>query len=135
MSSFTGERLDVFRGDGACGALAHLQTLPLSGKGLAMTHSPDRRFLHAAVYADLNGTREARYETFRIEPATGVLHPLGIVRAPAYMVHISVDRSGRFLFGASEPTGLIAANPIGAAGFPRRCRPTPSARCAAPITS
>lgn len=116
VSCFSGERIDVFRGDGASGRLAPLQTLPLSGKGLALTHSPDRRFLHAAVYA---GTKEARYESFRIAPATGLLQPLGTVRAPAYMVHVSVDRTGRFLFGASEPTGLIAANPIGARGIPQ----------------
>jgi hypothetical protein len=36
VSSFSGERVDVFRGDGASGELEPLQTLPLSGKGLAM---------------------------------------------------------------------------------------------------
>jgi 6-phosphogluconolactonase len=119
VSSFSGKRIDVLRGDGATGELAHLQTQPLSGKGLAMTHSPDRRFLYAAVYADVGGAKEARYETFRIEPARGLLHPVGIVRAPAYMVHVSVDRGGRFLLGASEPSGLIAVSPIGARGIPQ----------------
>jgi 6-phosphogluconolactonase len=119
VSSFSGERIDVFRGDGASGGLEPLQTLPLSGKGLAMAKSPDRRFLHAAVYADVAGGKEARYETFRIDPGSGRLHPVGVVRAPAYMVHIATDRSGRFLLGASEPTGLIAANPIGARGLPQ----------------
>jgi hypothetical protein len=121
VSSFSGERVDVFRGDGASGELEPLGTLPLSGKGLAMAKSSDRRFLflYVASFADVAGGKQARYETVRIDPGSGRLHPLGMVRAPAYMVHIATDRTGRFLLGASEPTGLIAANPIGARGLPQ----------------
>lgn len=117
-SHLTGE-VHVVRGDGATGALEHVQSVPLGGQGLAMAQSACRRFLHVLSLASLDRHSAAHYTTFRIEPSSGRLEPLGRVPAPAYMVHVAVDGTGRFLLGASEPTGIIAATPIGRRGLPQ----------------
>ena len=117
-SHLTGE-VYVVRGDGATGALERIQAVPLGGQGLAMAQSGCRRFLYVLSLASLDRRAQAHYTTFRIEPATGRLEPLGRVPAPAYMVHLFLDGTGRFLLGASEPTGIIAATPIGRRGLPQ----------------
>ena len=117
-SHLTGE-VHVVRGDGATGALEHIQKAPLGGQGLAMAQSADRRFLYVMSLASLDRHSQALYTTFRIDPSCGRLEPLGRVLAPAYMVHVAVDQSGRFLLGASEPTGIVATTPIGRRGLPQ----------------
>ena len=100
-SPLTGE-VYVVRGDAATGALERIQTVPLGGQGLAMTQSADRRFLDVLSLASLDRHAQAYYTTLRIDPASGRLDSLGRVPAPAYMVHLSVDRTGRYLLGATQ---------------------------------
>jgi 6-phosphogluconolactonase len=117
-SHLTGE-VYMVRGDAATGALERIQAVPLGGQGLAMTQSIDRRFLYVLSLASLDRHAQAHFTTLRIDPASGRLDPVGRVPAPAYMVHLSVDRNGRYLLGASEPTGIIASTPIGRRGLPQ----------------
>lgn len=119
VSSHLAGQVDVVRGCGRTGALEHVQSVALGGQGLAMTQSADRRFLYVLSLASLDRESQARYTTFRIDPADGRLERVGVVPAPAYMVHLSTDRTGRWLLGASEPTGIISATPIGRRGLPQ----------------
>ena len=117
VSSLSGSRIDVFNINADTGEMSRKQTVGLSGKGLPLAVSPDRRRLYASVIGEVDGKEEPRYETFRIASASGELVHLDTVKAPARMAHISVDKTGRFLLGASFPSDLIAVNPIGVRGY------------------
>jgi len=130
VSTLEGGSIEVLDLDPATGGLAHIQTIGLSGKGLPLAVSLDRRRLYASVIGDVNGEEEPRYDTFRILWPSGELEHLNTVRAPARMAHISVDKTGRYLLGASFPGDVIAAHPIGSRGYvqetPSDLRPAPS---------
>lgn len=130
VSSLEGGRIDVFTLKPESGTVSRHQSVPLSGKGLPLAVSPDRRRLYASVIGEAGGAEEPRYDTFRILHPSGDLEHLNTVRAPARMAHISVDRSGRYLLGASFPSDKIAAHPIGDRGYvqetPSDLRPAPS---------
>ena len=74
--------------------------------------SPDRRFLYASI-------RTAPYSimTYAIDSGTGKLDHLSTVPSMDSMVHISTDRTGRFLFGASYGGDIFTSTPIGPEGF------------------
>src|ERR1700720_4698575 len=61
-----------------------------------MAVSPDRRFLYAA-------TRSKPYtvHVYSIDPGTGALTPLSTSPLTESFPYISLDKTGRFLFGAS----------------------------------
>ena len=105
VSSLSGGRIDVFNLNADTGEMSRKQTVGLSGKGLPLAVSPDRRRLYASVIGEVDGEEEPRYETFRIASASGELVHLDTVKAPARMAHISVDRTGRFLLGRILPFG------------------------------
>lgn len=73
--------------------------------------SPDRRFLYAAV-------RSAPYcvHAYAIERDSGALQPLGAAPLAASFPYISLDRTGRYLFGASYQANLASVNAVGADG-------------------
>jgi len=73
--------------------------------------SPDSRYLHAAI-------RSVPYSfaSYAIDPATGWLTHLSTIPAPDNLAYISLDRTGRFLFGASYTNSKITVNPIGDRG-------------------
>ena len=129
ISTLEGGSIEVLDLDPATGGLAHLQTIGLSGKGLPLAVSPDRRRLYASVIGNVNGEEEPRCDTFRILRPSGELEHLDTVRAPARMAHISVDKTGRYLLGASFPGDVVAAHPIGSRGYvqetPSDLRPAP----------
>lgn len=118
VSSHLTGQIDVVRGSGSTGALEHVQRVAVGGQALAMTHSPDRRLLYAATLAGADRDSQPLYTTCRVAAGTGLLEHLDTVAAPAYMVHVSTDATGRFLLGASEPTGVITSTPIGRRGLP-----------------
>jgi len=73
--------------------------------------SPDRRFLYAAV-------RSAPYSVhaYAIDPGSGALTPLSVAPLAASCPYISLDRTGRYLFGASYQSNLVSVNAVGADG-------------------
>ncbi len=73
--------------------------------------SPDRRFLYAAV-------RSAPYSVhaYAIDPGSGALTPLSVAPLAASCPYISLDRTGRYLFGASYQANLVSVNAVGADG-------------------
>src|SRR6516162_9022591 len=78
---------------------------------MPMAVTPDKRFLIAAV-------RSKPYQAYSygIDPGLGELKLVGTGSLAESFPYISLDRSGRFLFGASYGANLISVNPVGADG-------------------
>src|SRR6187551_612835 len=75
---------------------------------MPMAVSPDKRFLIAAV-------RSKPYEayTYSIDKASGELKLVGKGPLAESYPYITIDRSGRFLLGASYGAHQVGVNPIG----------------------
>ena len=78
---------------------------------MPMAVSPDKRFLVAAVRS-----RPYQAYSYTIDPGTGELKLVGTGSLAESFPYISLDHSGRFLFGASYGANLISVNPVGADG-------------------
>src|SRR5215475_544738 len=78
---------------------------------MPMAVSPDKRFLIAAV-------RSKPYQaySFSIDPRSGELKLVGTGPLAESFPYVSLDRGGRFLFGASYGANLVSVNPVGADG-------------------
>src|ERR1043166_10314347 len=78
---------------------------------MPMAVSPDKRFLVAAV-------RSKPYEayTYAIDKKTGALKLVGKGPLAESYPYITIDRSGRFLLGASYGANQVGVNPIGKDG-------------------
>jgi 6-phosphogluconolactonase len=73
--------------------------------------SPDRRFLYAAVRS-----RPFSVHVYTIDAGTGALTPHSVSPLAESFPYISLDRTGRWLLGASYHANLISVNAIGADG-------------------
>src|SRR5215813_4852412 len=73
---------------------------------MPMAVSPDKRFTIAAV-------RSKPYQAYSylIDPGSGGLKLVGTGSLAESFPYISLDRSGRFLFGASYGANLVSVNP------------------------
>lgn len=78
---------------------------------MPMTVSPDKRFLIAAV-------RSKPYQayTYSIDRSSGALNPVGTGTLAESYPYIALDRSGRFLLGASYGANQVGVNPVGTDG-------------------
>jgi 6-phosphogluconolactonase len=78
---------------------------------MPMAVSPDKRFLVAAV-------RSKPYQAYSydIDAGSGALKLTGTGPLAESVPYISLDRSGRFLLGASYGANLVSVNPVGADG-------------------
>jgi 6-phosphogluconolactonase len=78
---------------------------------MPMAVSPDKRFLYAAA-------RSKPYSVlvYAIDPKTGALKPLSTSPLAESFPYISLDRTGRYLFGASYGSHLISVNAVGEDG-------------------
>jgi 6-phosphogluconolactonase len=78
---------------------------------MPMTVTPDKRFLIAAV-------RSKPYQalTYAIDPSSGALQSAGSAPLAESYPYISLDRKGRFLFGASYGANQVGVNRVGADG-------------------
>src|SRR5919199_3153033 len=88
---------------------------------MPMAVSPDKRFLIAAVRS-----KPYRALTYGIDPKSGELKPVGAGPLAESFPYISLDRRGRFLFGASYGANLVSVNPVadGRGGEPLQTVPT-----------
>lgn len=118
LTSYLTGRIMRVTGDGETGAMRIAQDVQLGGQTLALTGAPDGRHVHVATLAGPQKTSEPLYATLSVDPATGALNHHATRPAPACMVHLSMDRTGRWLLGASEPSGRISVTRIGADGLP-----------------
>jgi len=78
---------------------------------MPMAVSPDKRFLIAAV-------RSKPYQaySYSIDPGSGALKLIGTGPLAESFPYISLDRDGRFLFGASYGANLVSVNSVGVDG-------------------
>ena len=88
---------------------------------MPMAVSPDKRFLIAAVRS-----KPYRALSYGIDPKSGELKPVGAGPLAESFPYISLDRRGRFLFGASYGANLVSVNPVadGRVGEPLQTVPT-----------
>jgi len=99
----------TLRGDGSLQPGARV---PAAGKVvMPMTVSPDKRFLVAAVRS-----RPFAAQTYSIDRSTGALKSVATGPLHESLPYIFLDRSGRFLLGASYGAHLVTVNPVGADG-------------------
>ena len=87
-----------------------------------MSVSPDKRFLFAAVR-----TKPCRAITYAIDRRTGALAQVGVGPLAESFPYICVDKTGRYLLGASYSGSLVSVNPIGKngkVGNPKQVVPT-----------
>ena len=78
---------------------------------MPMVVSPDRRFLYAGVRS-----KPYSVHVYAIEAGTGALKPHAVSPLAESFPYLSLDRTGRFLFGASYGAHLISVNAVGADG-------------------
>src|SRR5262245_14891333 len=88
---------------------------------MPMTVSADKRFLIAAVRS-----KPYRAFSYGIDPRSGALKLVGTGPLAESLPYISLDRSGRFLLGASYGANLVSVNPVedGRVGEPLQVIPT-----------
>jgi 6-phosphogluconolactonase len=78
---------------------------------MPMAVSPDRRFLYAA-----SRSKPYSVHAYSIDAGTGTLTHLATSPLAESFPYISLDRTGRFLFGASYGAALISVNAVGSDG-------------------
>ena len=78
---------------------------------MPMAVSPDKRLLIAAVRS-----KPYRAYTYGIDAGSGALKLVGTGPLAESLPYISLDRSGRYLLGASYGSNLVSVNPVGADG-------------------
>jgi 6-phosphogluconolactonase len=93
------------------GELEAVGRAPAAKVVMPMAVSPDRRFLYAAARS-----KPFTVHTFAIDRATGALKPLSTAPLAESFPYISLDKKGRFLFGASYGAHLVSVNAVGGDG-------------------
>jgi len=78
---------------------------------MPMAVSPDRRFLYAAARS-----KPFSVHAYSIDRGTGELKPLAVSPLAESFPYISLDKTGRFLFGASYGGALVSVNAVGKDG-------------------
>lgn len=76
-----------------------------------MAVSPDRRFVYAAVRS-----QPYSVHVYTIAPGTGALAPLSVSPLAQSFPYLSLDQTGRYLFGASYHAHLVSVNAVGSDG-------------------
>ena len=78
---------------------------------MPMAVSPDRRFLYVA-----SRSKPFSVHVYSINPGTGALTHVSTSPTPDSFPYISLDKTGRFLLGASYGGHLVSVNAVGADG-------------------
>jgi 6-phosphogluconolactonase len=95
----------------ADGALAPLARVQAAKVVMPMAVSPSRRLLYAA-----SRSKPFTVHVYSIDPGSGALKLLSSAPLAESFPYISLDRNGRFLFGASYGAHLISVNAVGGDG-------------------
>src|SRR2546428_5003868 len=74
---------------------------------MPMSVSPDKRFLYAAVRS-----KPFTVVTYAVDPRTGALKQVSTAPLAESLPYIYVDKTGRYLLGASYGGHLVSVNPI-----------------------
>ena len=106
----------VLQLDRQSGDLTLVEKVPIPGvtkpgNSTPMAVSPDKRFLYAATRGEPKIAAG-----FAIDPASGKLKHAASGPLADSLAYIAVDRTGRYLLGASYPGHKVTVNPIGPQG-------------------
>jgi 6-phosphogluconolactonase len=93
------------------GALTQGARVPAAKVVMPMAVSPDRRFLYAGVRS-----KPYSVHVYSINPGTGALTPVAVSPLAESFPYISLDKTGRYLLGASYASHLISVNAVGSDG-------------------
>src|SRR5262245_29556885 len=118
VSNADSKDISVLRLDLGSGGLSVIQQIPVKDMVMPMAVSPNHRFLSAGMPG-----KPDCVASFAIEKSDGRLAHLGDAPLAGRMTYISTDRTGRYLFGATNPKSedtIISVNPIDSDG---RVRP------------
>jgi 6-phosphogluconolactonase len=99
------------------GTLSPGARVPAAKVVMPMTVSPDKRILYAA-----SRSKPYAVHAYAIDRGTGALKPVASSPLAESFPYISLDRTGRFLFGASYGGNLVSVNAIAS---DRRVLPEP----------
>ena len=94
--------IQVFELDAENGELAPVQDMKVNGAVMPLAVSPDHRHLFAALRSEPYAVA-----SFSIDATSGKLTHLADTPVPDSMPYISLDRSGRWLLGVSNPKSRI----------------------------
>ena len=83
---------------------------------MPMVVSPDKRFLIAAVRS-----KPFQAYSYSIDKSSGALNLVGTGTLAESYPYIALDRSGRFLLGASYGANQVGVNPVGTDGRVGEC--------------
>src|SRR4029079_4234274 len=86
--------------------------VPAAKLVMPMAVSPDKRFLYAATRS-----KPFSVHAYAIDSGTGALTPLSVSPLFESFPFITLDRTGRFLLGASYSAHLVSANAVGRDGL------------------
>jgi len=89
------------------GELAPRGRVKAAGQVMPLAVGPDRRILYAAVRS-----RPFSVHAFRIDPASGALASHCVSPLADSCPYLSLDRTGRYLFGASYSGHLVSVNAV-----------------------
>lgn len=95
------------------GALTPIQRLSLGGQIMPLACSPDGRRLYVA-----RRSPPLALLGFAVDPASGLLSPLGQAPLPHSMAYLATDGAGRYVLSASYDGDLVAVSPLDARGAP-----------------
>jgi 6-phosphogluconolactonase len=95
----------------ADGSLQAGPRVKVAGTVMPMTVSPDRKFLFAASRA-----KPFSVHSFAIDANTGALSAVGVAPLAESFPYIALDKTGRWLLGASYGAHLVSVNAVGADG-------------------
>jgi 6-phosphogluconolactonase len=111
VSNADSQEISVLQLNAADGRVSPIESVTVGGRVTPLAISPDRRFLYA-------GLRSVPYSVrvFAIDSACGTLIPMQTAPLADNMAYLSIDRRGRFLFGASYSGSRISVNAIGSNG-------------------
>ena len=102
----------------ADGSLKAAGRAPAGKPVMPLAASPDKKYLYATVRS-----KPFTLHTFAIDGKTGALKPVATGPLAESFPYVSVDRTGRYLFGASYGAHLVSVNPIAPTGkWASRCR-------------
>ena len=103
--------IGVYRMNPDTGELQPGESAKAANLVMPMAVSPNRRFLYAAIRS-----RPYAVMTYSIDPKTGALRHLSTAPLAESFPFISLDKKGRFLFGASYGGHVVSVNAVGADG-------------------
>ena len=93
------------------GVLKQEARAPAAKVVMPMAVSPDRSYLYAAVRS-----KPYSVHAYSIDRGTGALKPLSVSPLAESFPYISLDKTGRFLFGASYGGHVVSVNAVGSDG-------------------